>query len=97
LILPLSYIVLSAVALLAVAVALSLMGHATVGLTLLGVGSVDCAALVAYAGRGWALSGVGRRGFWDLLRVPGFILWKLLLLVSGPRTTTWIRTRRERP
>jgi hypothetical protein len=37
------------------------------------------------------------KGFWDLLRVPGFILWKLLLLVSGPKTTTWIRTRRERP
>ena len=97
LILPLSYIVLSAVALLAVAVALALLGHSTFGLTLLGVGSIDGAALVAYVGRGWALSGVGRRGFRDLLRVPGFILWKLLLLVSGPKTTTWVRTRRERP
>lgn len=96
LILPLSYIVLSAAALLAVAIALSLMSPSTFDLTLLGVGIGDCAALAAYVCRGWALSGVGAQGFWDLLRVPGFIFWKLLLLVSGPKTTTWIRTRREK-
>ena len=96
LILPLSYIVLSAAALFAVAVALSLMSASPSNLALLGAASVDCAALAAYVCRGWALSGIGMRGFWDLLRVPGFILWKLLLLVSGPKTTTWIRTRRER-
>jgi len=45
-----------AVALLAVAVALFAHGSRTAGLTLLGVGSVDCAALVAYVGRGWALA-----------------------------------------
>jgi cellulose synthase/poly-beta-1,6-N-acetylglucosamine synthase-like glycosyltransferase len=97
LILPLSYIVLSAAALLGVAIALSLLSRSAFNLTLLGLGIVDCVALAAYVCRGWALSGVGMKGFWDLLRVPGFILWKLLLLVSGPKTTTWIRTRRERP
>jgi 1,2-diacylglycerol 3-beta-glucosyltransferase len=97
LILPLSYIVLSAVALLAVALTLSIMSPTTLNLTLLAVSSADCAALAAYVCRGWALSGVGREGFWDLLRVPGFIFWKLLLLVSGPKTTTWIRTKREGP
>jgi 1,2-diacylglycerol 3-beta-glucosyltransferase len=96
LILPLSYIVLSAAALLAVASALSLMSSSAFNLALLGAGSFDCAALAAYVCRGWALSGIGMQGFWDLLRVPGFIFWKLLLLVSGPKTTTWIRTRRER-
>jgi cellulose synthase/poly-beta-1,6-N-acetylglucosamine synthase-like glycosyltransferase len=97
LILPLSYIVLSVTGLLAVAIVLSLMNHSALHLTLLGVAIADFAAVTAYVGRGWVLSGIGLAGFWDLLRVPGFIFWKLLLLVSGPKTTTWIRTRRERP
>jgi len=97
LILPLSYIALSVAALLAVTLALSLSSPSASHLSLLGIAVLDGAALAAYVGRGWALSGVGTEGFWDLLRVPGFILWKLLLLVSGPKTTTWIRTRRERP
>jgi cellulose synthase/poly-beta-1,6-N-acetylglucosamine synthase-like glycosyltransferase len=96
LILPLSYIVLSAVALLAVAITLTVSGRSEFHPALLLAAIVDCAALAAYVCRGWALSGIGIEGFWDLLRVPGFIFWKLLLLVSGPRTTTWIRTRRER-
>ncbi len=97
LILPLSYIVLSVAALLAVAMALELTNHAASNLPLLGVACVDCAAVAAYVCRGWALSGIGMEGFWDLLRVPGFIFWKLLLLVSGPKTSTWVRTKRERP
>ncbi len=97
LILPLSYIVLSAAVLLALTLTLSIMSPAAFNLTLLGVSGVDCAALAAYVCRGWALSGVGVAGFWDLLRVPGFIFWKLLLLVSGPKATTWIRTKREGP
>jgi hypothetical protein len=75
---------------------LAYLNPSTFNLTLLAVAGIDFAALAAYVGRGWALSGIGMEGFWDLLRVPGFILWKLLLLVSGPKTTTWIRTRRER-
>jgi 1,2-diacylglycerol 3-beta-glucosyltransferase len=97
LILPLSYIVLGAAAVLAGAIALAIMSGSAFNLTLLGVGIFNCAALAAYVGRGWVLSGVGGEGFWDLLRVPGFILWKLVLLISGPKTATWIRTRRERP
>jgi cellulose synthase/poly-beta-1,6-N-acetylglucosamine synthase-like glycosyltransferase len=95
LILPLSYIVLSAAALLGVTLALAVVNPSTFNLALLAVGIADCLALAAYVGRGWALSGIGMKGFWDLLRVPGFIVWKLLLLVSGPRTTAWIRTKRE--
>jgi cellulose synthase/poly-beta-1,6-N-acetylglucosamine synthase-like glycosyltransferase len=97
LILPLSYIVLSVAALLAVAIVLALMSASAFHLTLLGLGIVNGAALAAYVCRGWALSGIGVEGCWALLRVPAFIGWKLLLLVSGPKTTTWIRTRRERP
>lgn len=95
LILPLSYIVLSAAAAFAVVLGLTLLNPTRLNLVLLVVAGLDCAALVAYVGRGWALSGIGGRGWWDLLRVPGFILWKLLLLVSGPKTSAWIRTKRE--
>lgn len=97
LVLPLSYIVLSAAGVLVVALTLAHTSPSAFHLTLLGAGLFDCAALAAYVCRGWVLSGVGREGLWDLLRVPGFILWKLLLLISGPKTTSWIRTRRERP
>ena len=97
LILPLSYIVLSAAALLAVGMSLSLMSRSELRLTWLSVGIFDCAALAAYVCRGWVLSGIGLQGLWDLLRVPGFIFWKLRLLAAGPKTTTWIRTKRERP
>jgi cellulose synthase/poly-beta-1,6-N-acetylglucosamine synthase-like glycosyltransferase len=96
LVLPLSYVVLSVAAILIVALMLSLTNPAALQLILLSVAVANCAALVAYVGRGWILSGVGTAGLWDLLRVPGFIFWKLLLLVSGPRTTTWVRTKRER-
>jgi cellulose synthase/poly-beta-1,6-N-acetylglucosamine synthase-like glycosyltransferase len=97
LVLPLSYIVLSAAALLALVIALWLTNRSQFNLTLLGVGIFDCAAVAAYVCRGWGLSGIGMQGFWDLLRVPGFILWKLRLLVAGPKTEAWIRTKRERP
>jgi cellulose synthase/poly-beta-1,6-N-acetylglucosamine synthase-like glycosyltransferase len=96
LILPLSYIVLGAATLLLLALALVVMNPAPLQVCLLVTATVDCAALVAYVARGWALSGIGLEGIWDLLRVPAFIFWKLLLLLSGPKTTTWIRTRRER-
>jgi cellulose synthase/poly-beta-1,6-N-acetylglucosamine synthase-like glycosyltransferase len=96
LILPLSYIVLSVAALLAVAIALSLMGRSEFNFTLLGIGIVDAAAVAVYVCRGWVLSGIGTQGFWDLLRVPGFILWKVWLLVAGRKTSAWIRTKREK-
>jgi hypothetical protein len=42
------------------------------------------------------LSGIGIVGFWDLLRVPGFLFWKLLVIRFQPKANTWIRTTRER-
>jgi 1,2-diacylglycerol 3-beta-glucosyltransferase len=91
LVLPLSYIVLAA----AVVTTLGAAYRATSHLPLLWAGIADCVALLIYVGRGWRLSGIGISGFWDLLRVPVFLAWKIILLVSGGKATTWIRTKRE--
>jgi cellulose synthase/poly-beta-1,6-N-acetylglucosamine synthase-like glycosyltransferase len=96
LILPLSYIALSAGALLLLALGLWLIDRSPLSLGILALALFNCVALAAYVGRGWAVSGVGLRGVWDFLRVPGFIFWKVVLMISGPKTTAWIRTRRER-
>ncbi len=63
LILPLSYIVLSVAAMLAVAIALSLISRSTFHLILLGVAAADCAALAAYVCRGWVLSGIACKAY----------------------------------
>ena len=52
-------------------------------------------ALAAYVCRGWMLSGIGIVGFWDLLRVPVFLLWKLVVIRFQPKPDSWIRTKRE--
>ena len=92
LVLPLSYVVLNVVAIVAIA-ALNPDG---LRWTLLMVGLIDLLALAAYVCRGWMLSGIGIVGLWDLLRVPGFLIWKLLIIRFQPRPDTWIRTKRER-
>jgi cellulose synthase/poly-beta-1,6-N-acetylglucosamine synthase-like glycosyltransferase len=97
LILPLSYIALGAGGLLAAALVLSFFGPSKLGSIAIWIGVFDCAAVAAYVCRGWALSGIGVEGVWDLMRVPGFIAWKVVLMVRGPKTSDWIRTRRERP
>jgi 1,2-diacylglycerol 3-beta-glucosyltransferase len=91
LVLPLSYIVLAA----ALVTALGAAYRGTTHLLLLWIGVADCVALLIYVGRGWRLSGIGIKGFWDLLRVPVYLAWKIMLLVSGGKATTWIRTKRE--
>lgn len=65
---------------------------AVLGLTGLGV----LLALVLHVLRGWQLSGVGWRGLADLLRVPGYVAWKLLVMLRAHDTAEWVRTRRER-
>jgi 1,2-diacylglycerol 3-beta-glucosyltransferase len=90
---PLSYIVLGAVfGLVLGAVGRSVYGGQTTTLTLsLFAGS----AIAAYVVRGWAISGVGWRALADLLKIPGFILHKTLVMTAGRRVTEWIRTDRE--
>jgi 1,2-diacylglycerol 3-beta-glucosyltransferase len=92
LVLPLSYIVLNVVVMAVTGVLIS--GPAKAPLLCLGI--FDALALGVYVCRGWSLSGIGLAGFWDLLRVPVFLFWKVALLFSGQRATTWIRTKREK-
>jgi 1,2-diacylglycerol 3-beta-glucosyltransferase len=46
--------------------------------------------------RGWYVSGVGPRGFFDLLRVPVYMVWKLTLPLrrGKPPAAAWVRTAR---
>ncbi len=55
---------------------------------------VSLLQLIAYVGRGWFLSGIGVRGLLDLLRVPGFILWKVVRVLASAAPSQWIRTNR---
>ncbi|MGO9932822.1 MAG: glycosyltransferase family 2 protein [Steroidobacteraceae bacterium] len=58
--------------------------------------AVGCAAvLVLHVLRGWQLSGMGVRGLLALAHVPGFILWRIWLLL-GRKTGEWVRTEREK-
>jgi cellulose synthase/poly-beta-1,6-N-acetylglucosamine synthase-like glycosyltransferase len=92
LVLPLSYLVLNVLVFGALALVL---GHAA--RMCLWLAAADAAVLVLYVMRGWQLSDVGARGLLDLARAPGFILWKLLLMVSGRKVQQWVRTHREAP
>jgi cellulose synthase/poly-beta-1,6-N-acetylglucosamine synthase-like glycosyltransferase len=94
LILPLSYIVLSAGTLLVLGIALALLSTSPTRGLWPSFAILDCVAVAAYVGRGWALSGIGAQGFYDLLRVPGFIFWKLRLM-AAPKSSDWVRTKRE--
>lgn len=95
LVLPLSYVALNAVLLVALAaIAAAWFGESLVWLW---IGVACTLALSAYVLRGWQLSGVGARGIVDLCRAPGFLVWKLLLLLRRTRSNDWVRTERERP
>jgi hypothetical protein len=90
LVLPLSYVVVNVLAIIAIG-AFNPDGF---GIALLTLGLVDAGAVAAYVCRGWMLSGVGPSGLWDLLRVPGFLFWKLVIVRFQPKPSTWIRTKR---
>jgi 1,2-diacylglycerol 3-beta-glucosyltransferase len=94
LVLPLSYIVMGAVAL--TAVGWVLMAFAGMPGALFWTGVSCCVALAMYVLRGWQLSGAGLRGLLDLLRAPFFLLWKIALMFRSRRTSEWVRTNRER-
>lgn len=93
LVLPLSYIVLNVVALLAVAAAIApWQAPAAPGLV---VGAACAASLLLYVLRGWQLSGMGVLGLVDLARAPFFLLWKVLLLLRSRGSLVWVRTPRR--
>lgn len=94
LVLPLSYLGLNIVALAIVA---GLGGIAAPGLSVgLWIAAGCLACLCAYFLRGWMLSGTGWRGLTTLLWVPAFIVWKVIVMLTGGRAGEWMRTQRER-
>jgi len=91
-VLPLSYVVVNVAGIITLGV-LNPDGFRS---ALLLVGLIDLLALAVYVCRGWTLSGIGIVGIFDLLRVPVFLFWKLLIIRFHPKPNTWIRTKRER-
>lgn len=89
---PLSYVVLNVAGVLA----LSFVGPDSLRAAWLPIGLADLAALVIYVFRGWMLSGTGLAGMADLLRVPAFLVWKIVIILVQPKPRAWIRTQRER-
>jgi cellulose synthase/poly-beta-1,6-N-acetylglucosamine synthase-like glycosyltransferase len=92
LVLPLSYVVVNVVGIITIGV-LNPDGFRA---ALLMLGLFDLSAIAVYVCRGWILSGIGIVGMWDLLRVPVFLSWKLLIIRFHRKPDTWIRTKRER-
>ena len=92
---PLSYLVMN-VTLLGVIAAILMVWWPAVGFWFWW--ALGCAlVLVLYVLRGWQLSGIGARGLLALAHVPGFILWRIRLLLTRKSSTEWVRTEREKP
>jgi 1,2-diacylglycerol 3-beta-glucosyltransferase len=90
---PLSYLVLNIVFLGLAAGILSIWAHEAKFWLWWTLGCA--AALVLHVLRGWQLSGMGIRGLGALAHVPGFILWRIWLLLAR-KPSEWVRTEREK-
>lgn len=67
-------------------------GHSTALL----IWTTNLAVIALYVLRGWALSGTGARGLFQLGFAPFYVIWKLWLRLRQPRKpSTWVRTARE--
>ena len=95
LVLPLSYVALSLVALSVLAAGLSWWLPPLLPWLFLGI--FGLCAIALYVLRGWQLSGIGARGLVDLARAPLFLLWKVLLMFKARTAGEWVRTEREKP
>ncbi|MFL6549209.1 MAG: glycosyltransferase family 2 protein, partial [Povalibacter sp.] len=93
LVLPLSYVALNAIALIVAAALACWWNPAFIAWLWLGVACV--VSLVLYVLRGWQLSGIGLRGLLDLARAPGFLIWKIFLMLRRRESGEWVRTGRE--
>lgn len=90
---PLSYLILNVVLLAVAAAVLMLWSPDTEFWFFWAVG---CAAVLAgYVLRGWQLSRIGPRGLLALAHVPGFLFWRVKLLLVR-KTSEWVRTEREK-
>jgi cellulose synthase/poly-beta-1,6-N-acetylglucosamine synthase-like glycosyltransferase len=95
LVLPLSYVTLNVCAFITLAAVTAWWLPAMRVWLWIGLG---CAAsLILYVLRGWRLSGIGAQGLLDLARAPGFLLWKILLMMRRRSSDEWVRTDREKP
>jgi cellulose synthase/poly-beta-1,6-N-acetylglucosamine synthase-like glycosyltransferase len=93
-VLPLSYVALNVVVLLFLAGVAAAAGQPFVQAWVwLGAGCV--AALVLHILRGWQLSGAGLQGLLDLAWSPVFLIWKIIVMLSGRGSKEWVRTKRE--
>jgi cellulose synthase/poly-beta-1,6-N-acetylglucosamine synthase-like glycosyltransferase len=94
LVLPLSYVALNVVALIVLA---ALAGLKEPALQIWAWLGIACGiVLFLHVMRGWQVSGMGMRGLVTLVRVPGFLIWKILVLL-GQKSQAWVRTEREKP
>jgi cellulose synthase/poly-beta-1,6-N-acetylglucosamine synthase-like glycosyltransferase len=94
LVLPLSYVALNLAALV---LAAGLAAFWLPGALFWCWWALAClAALFVHVMRGWQVSGMGRRGLLALARVPGFLVWKIIVLLSR-KSQSWVRTEREKP
>jgi cellulose synthase/poly-beta-1,6-N-acetylglucosamine synthase-like glycosyltransferase len=94
LVLPLSYVALNIAALTVLA---ALAGLKDPSARIWAWWGLACgAALFLHVMRGWQVSGMGARGLAALAHVPGFLLWKVVLLLRR-KSDGWVRTEREKP
>jgi cellulose synthase/poly-beta-1,6-N-acetylglucosamine synthase-like glycosyltransferase len=91
-VLPLSYVVLNVAAVILLAGFASWWEPSLRAWIWVGLGYGLC--LAVYVMRGWQLSGLGAQGLLDLARAPGYVIWKILLMLRR-RTSGWVRTDRE--
>jgi hypothetical protein len=95
LVLPISYVALNIAVLIGMAALAAIWN--TAFQAWFWIGAACALSLVLYVLRGWQLSGIGLIGVLDLARAPGFLLWKLRLLLRKRRSDAWERTDREGP
>jgi cellulose synthase/poly-beta-1,6-N-acetylglucosamine synthase-like glycosyltransferase len=93
-VLPLSYVVANVV-LLIVAAALFCIWLPQL-VPMLWLGTACIVALSLHIMRGWQLSGMGWQGILDLGRAPGFLIWKILVMLRRRDSSEWVRTEREK-
>jgi len=95
LVLPLSWIALYDLGLLALAALAARVDPALAPWAWLAAFAAGCVAV--YVARGVALSGRGLRGVLDLAAAPLFVAWKLATLLRPFDRATWVPTRRRAP
>lgn len=91
--LPLGYIALQILVLIALAGLASIFFPSALGWLALGLALII--VLLLHVLRGWQLSPLGPRALLDLCFAPFFIVWKLYVLIRDRKNRSWIRTNRE--